>query len=111
MRSTPNCGIADVAADPGLNRPPVLAIDKLQVSLFTRRGVLPAVDGLSLTVASGETVAIVGESGCGKSLAALAGVRLLPPPPPRVVGGAGCLLGRGVAPLFRRPMQRPRGHG
>jgi ABC-type dipeptide/oligopeptide/nickel transport system ATPase component len=49
-----------MAADPTSESPPILAIDKLQVSLFTRRGVLPAVDGLSLTVAPGETVAIVG---------------------------------------------------
>src|SRR5467141_241688 len=109
MRSTPNFGIADVAADPGLNRPPVLAIDKLQVSLFTRRGVLPAVDGLSLDVAPGETVAIVGESGCGKSLAALAVMRLLPEPPARIVGGGVRFMGRDLAALSEREMQRVRG--
>src|SRR5882757_1731458 len=107
MRSTPSSGIAELA-DPVLSRPPVLAIDKLQVSLFTRRGVLPAVDGLSLSVAAGETVAIVGESGCGKSLAALAVMRLLPEPPARIVGGGVRFMGRDLAALSEREMQRVR---
>jgi peptide/nickel transport system ATP-binding protein len=90
-------------------RPVILDIDSLQVSLFTRRGVLPAVDGLSLTVAAGETVAIVGESGCGKSLTALAVMRLLPDPPARIVGGAVHFTGRNLAALSEREMQRVRG--
>jgi len=98
-----------MAADPVAEPTPILAIDKLQVSLFTRRGVLPAVDGLSLTVAPGETVAIVGESGCGKSLAALAVMRLLPEPPARIVGGAVRFMGRDLAALSDREMQRVRG--
>jgi oligopeptide/dipeptide ABC transporter ATP-binding protein len=88
---------------------PVLEVDRLQVSLFTRRGILPAVDGLSLTVAAGETLAIVGESGCGKSLAALAIMQLLPEPPARVVGGAIRLLGRDIVSLSDREMRRVRG--
>jgi len=96
---------ADVISEPT----PILAIDKLEVSLFTRRGVLPAVDGLSLTVEPGETVAIVGESGCGKSLAALAVMRLLPEPPARIVGGSVRFMGRDLAALSDREMQRVRG--
>jgi peptide/nickel transport system ATP-binding protein len=88
---------------------PILSIESLQVSLFTRRGVLPAVDGLSLSVAAGETVAIVGESGCGKSLAALAVMRLLPEPPAKIVGGAVRFIGRDLAGLSEREMQRVRG--
>ena len=88
---------------------PILDIDKLEVSLFTRRGVLPAVDGLSLTVSAGETVAIVGESGCGKSLTALAVMRLLPWPPARIVGGAVRFMGRDLAALSERAMRRVRG--
>ena len=49
---------------------------------------MKAVDGLSLAVGAGETVALVGESGCGKSLSALSIMRLLPDPPARIVGGA-----------------------
>jgi peptide/nickel transport system ATP-binding protein len=96
---------ADIAPEPT----PILSIEKLQVSLFTRRGVLPAVDGLSLTVAAGETVAIVGESGCGKSLAALAVMRLLPEPPAKIIGGAVRFMGRDLAALSDREMQRVRG--
>jgi oligopeptide/dipeptide ABC transporter ATP-binding protein len=98
-----------MAIDAVPDRTPILAIDRLQVSLFTRRGVLPAVDGLSLTVAPGETVAIVGESGCGKSLAALAVMRLLPEPPAKIVGGAVRFMGRDLATLSDREMQRVRG--
>ncbi|MBB5048121.1 oligopeptide/dipeptide ABC transporter ATP-binding protein [Rhodopseudomonas rhenobacensis] len=88
---------------------PLLEIDKLEVSLFTRRGVLPAIDGLSLTVSAGETLAIVGESGCGKSLAALSVMRLLPEPPAKIVGGAIRFMGRDLAGLSDREMQRVRG--
>jgi len=98
-----------MAADRASEPTPILSIDKLEVSLFTRRGVLPAVDGLSLTVAAGETVAIVGESGCGKSLAALAVMRLLPEPPAKIVGGAVRFMGRDLASLSDREMQRVRG--
>jgi oligopeptide/dipeptide ABC transporter ATP-binding protein len=88
---------------------PILEIDRLQVSLFTRAGVLPAVDGLSLAVDAGETVAIVGESGCGKSLSALAVMRLLPEPPARIIGGAVRLAGRDLVPISEREMRRVRG--
>jgi len=88
---------------------PILEIDRLQVSLFTRAGVLPAVDGLSLCVNAGETVAIVGESGCGKSLSALAVMRLLPEPPGRIIGGAVRLAGRDLVPISEREMRRVRG--
>src|SRR6516165_2389719 len=101
MRSTQNSGIAEMT--------PILEVEDLRVSLFTRRGVLPAVDDLSLTVAAGETVAIVGESGCGKSLTALAVMRLLPNPPARIVGGAVCFMGRDLTALSEREMQRVRG--
>jgi oligopeptide/dipeptide ABC transporter ATP-binding protein len=87
----------------------LLEIDRLQVSLFTRAGVLPAVDGLSLSVDAGETVAIVGESGCGKSLSALAVMRLLPEPPARIIGGAVRLAGRDLVLISEREMQRVRG--
>jgi peptide/nickel transport system ATP-binding protein len=87
----------------------LLEIDRLQVSLFTRAGVLPAVDGLSLSVDAGETVAIVGESGCGKTLSALAVMRLLPEPPARIVGGAIRLAGRDLTSLSEGAMQRLRG--
>src|ERR1700722_4622548 len=109
MRSTRNSGIADMAVGGAPQSDAILDIDQLQVSLFTRRGVLPAVDGLSLSVAPGETLAIVGESGCGKSLAALAVMRLLPEPPARIVGGAVRFMGRDLATLSEREMQRLRG--
>src|SRR5258708_14130928 len=80
-RATRNGETVEMAADLAPRPAPILALDQLQVSLFTRGGVLPAVDGLSLTVAPGETLAIVGESRCGKSLPALAVMRPFPHPP------------------------------
>ena len=98
-----------MATEVTAGRMPILSIEQLEVSLFTRGGVLPAVDGLSLTVAAGETLAIVGESGCGKSLTALAIMRLLPEPPARIVGGAVRFMGRDLVALSERQMQRVRG--
>jgi len=67
---------------------PLLAIEELKTHFFTRDGVVRAVDGVSYTVNAGETLAVVGESGCGKSVTALSILRLVPSPPGRIVGGA-----------------------
>lgn len=88
---------------------PLLELDALSVSLFTRRGELKAIDGLSLRVKEGETLGLVGESGCGKSMTALSIMGLLPVPPARVVGGEIRLNGRDLTKLSDRQMQAVRG--
>lgn len=87
----------------------VLEVQDLSVTLFTRGGALPAVDGFSLSLQAGETVALVGESGCGKSLTGLALMRLLPEPPARIVGGSIRLDGQNLVPLSQVEMRRRRG--
>src|SRR5689334_6426299 len=67
---------------------PLLAIEDLRTYFFTRDGVVRAVDGVSYSVRTGETLAVVGESGCGKSVTALSVLRLVASPPGRIVGGA-----------------------
>ena len=67
---------------------PILDITDLRTWFFTRDGVVRAVDGVSFHVIPGETLAIVGESGCGKSVTALSILRLIPSPPGRIVSGA-----------------------
>src|SRR5262252_2276421 len=63
-------------------------IKGLQTYLFTRSGIVKAVDNVSFSLRRGETLAVVGESGCGKSMTALSIMRLVPNPPGRIVGGA-----------------------
>ena len=67
---------------------PLLEIDNLQTHFFTPAGVVRAVDGVSYSLRSGETLGVVGESGCGKSVTALSILRLVANPPGRIVGGA-----------------------
>jgi oligopeptide transport system ATP-binding protein len=66
---------------------PVLQVHDLQTRFFTRAGVVFAVDGVTFEVGEGETLGIVGESGCGKSVTAASIMRLIPSPPGRIVGG------------------------
>ena len=86
-----------------------LEVRGLSTTLFTRRGEMKAVDGLSLSVGAGETVALVGESGCGKSLSALSIMRLLPDPPARIIGGEVRLNGRDLVALPEEDMLDVRG--
>ncbi|HYE89738.1 MAG TPA: ATP-binding cassette domain-containing protein, partial [Terriglobales bacterium] len=65
----------------------LLDVRNLQTQFATRGGVVKAVDDVSWNVMEGETVALVGESGCGKSVSALSIMRLVSEPAGRVVGG------------------------
>ncbi|MFX8848552.1 ATP-binding cassette domain-containing protein, partial [Acinetobacter baumannii] len=64
----------------------LLEVENLRTHFATRNGVVRAVDGLSFHVDAGETVAIVGESGCGKSVTSLSILRLVDQPPARIAG-------------------------
>ena len=65
----------------------ILSVRDLQTHFFTDAGVARAVDGVSFDLAKGKTLALVGESGCGKSMTALSIMRLIPEPPGKIVGG------------------------
>jgi oligopeptide/dipeptide ABC transporter ATP-binding protein len=78
---------AQGAGSTGNSGKPVLQVNNLQTQFFTRAGVVFAVDDISFEVGEGETLGIVGESGCGKSVTATSIMRLIPSPPGRIVGG------------------------
>ena len=64
--------------------PKVLEVDQLATQFFTNEGTVYAVNGVSFDVEEGETLGIVGESGCGKSVSVLSVMRLLPQPPAKI---------------------------
>jgi peptide/nickel transport system ATP-binding protein len=88
----------------------VLEVAGLQTFFFTRAGILKAVDGVSFSLKRGETLALVGESGCGKSMTALSVMRLVPDPPGRIVGGSITLDGRDLLQLDETAMRNVRGN-
>jgi peptide/nickel transport system ATP-binding protein len=88
----------------------ILEIDNLQTHFFTSTGVVRAVDGVSYSVRSGETLGVVGESGCGKSVTALSVLRLVADPPGRIVGGAVRLEGTNLLDLTEAEMEAIRGN-
>ncbi len=88
----------------------LLRVDNLHTHFFTLDGVTRAVDGVSLSVEPGETLGIVGESGCGKSVTALSIMRLLPPKLGRVVSGAISFDGRDLLALDEAEMRDIRGN-
>ncbi len=87
----------------------LLEIANLQTQFFIGDGVVKAVDGISYDVNEGETIAIVGESGCGKSVGALSILRLIPYPPGRIVGGSISFEGRDLLALSDEEIRDVRG--
>ncbi|MCX5919514.1 MAG: ATP-binding cassette domain-containing protein, partial [Deltaproteobacteria bacterium] len=79
--------------------PIILEVQDLKTHFFTPGGVVKAVDGVSFDVSEGETVALVGESGCGKSVSALSIMQLIPKPPGKIVNGRIVFKGRELRQL------------
>jgi peptide/nickel transport system ATP-binding protein len=91
------------------NRPVLLEVENLQTHFRTMDGVNRAVDGVSFHVRSGETLAIVGESGCGKSVTAMSILRLIPEPPGKIAGSIK-FQGKDLLKLSDREMRDIRGN-
>jgi peptide/nickel transport system ATP-binding protein len=109
--SEPIAGIAaEPPPSPAIAPRPLLEVDGLRTWFFTRDGIVRAVDGVSLHVMPGETLAIVGESGCGKSVTALSILRLIPSPPGRIVSGTVNFAGRNLLDLSEAEMRDVRGN-
>jgi len=87
----------------------LLDVRGLRTHFHTSAGVIRAVDGVSWDVRKGETVALVGESGCGKSVSALSVMRLVSAPAGRIVGGEILFKGRNLLALSEEEMRRVRG--
>ena len=86
----------------------LLDIRGLKTHFATDEGIVHAVDGVDLTVERGETVCVVGESGCGKTVTALSVLKLIAMPPGRIVGGQILWQGRDIVPLPADEMNRIR---
>jgi oligopeptide/dipeptide ABC transporter ATP-binding protein len=89
---------------------PIVEVDQLRTHFFTAAGVIKAVDGVSYSVRRGETLGVVGESGCGKSVTALSILRLVANPPGRIVGGSIRLEGKNLLALSETEMEAVRGN-
>ena len=88
---------------------PLLSVRNLIIEFMTRYGPVRAVDGISFDVYPNETLGIVGESGCGKTVTGLSLLRLIPSPPGRIVAGEILLQGRDLTKLSEDEMQSLRG--
>ena len=89
---------------------PLLEVRGLKTYFFTDRGKAKAVDDVSFTLFPGRTLAVVGESGCGKSVTSLSVMRLIPDPPGRIVAGEIRFNGTDLLTLSERQMRRIRGN-
>ena len=95
--------------DPNLQQPLFLKVEGLKTYFDTEQGVVKAVDGVDFEIHGGETLGVVGESGCGKSVTALSIMRLFPSPPGRIAEGRIWFKGRELTGLAKREMRAIRG--
>src|SRR4051812_35479689 len=93
-----------------LNAGPLLEVEDLKTYFYTRDGIVRAVDGVSFVVYPGETLAVVGESGCGKSVTSLSILRLIASPPGKIVNGRLMFEGRDLLALSEAQMRGVRGN-
>jgi oligopeptide/dipeptide ABC transporter ATP-binding protein len=87
----------------------LLTVEDLRVHLYTGRGIVRAVDGVSFSIEPGKSLGIVGESGCGKTMTALAMMRLIPTPPARIVSGSIHFNGQDVVTMDPARLRALRG--
>lgn len=88
----------------------VLEVKNLKTYFYTDEGEIPAVDGVDFSLERGETLAIVGESGCGKSVTSLSILRLIATPPGKIVDGEILYNGRDLLKLSEKEMRSVRGN-
>src|SRR5207247_9815453 len=93
---------------PGTNLGHLLEIRGLKTHFATDDGMVRAVDGVDLTIDRGETLGVVGESGCGKTVTALSVLKLIAMPPGRIVDGEILWQGRDLVPLRKEEVYRIR---
>ncbi len=98
-----------VTTDTRIDTETVLTVENLRTYFTTRWGTVKAVDGISFDLRRGETLGIVGESGCGKSVTMLSLMRLIPIPPGRIVSGSIVLDGEDIIPISEQEMAKIRG--
>ena len=87
----------------------VLEVKNLKTYFYTDEGVIPAVDGVDFSLERGETLAIVGESGCGKSVTSLSILRLIANPPGRIIDGEILYNDKNLLSLTEKEMRSVRG--
>ena len=92
-----------------MSHQPLLTVQDLRTYMFTGYGTVRAVDGVSFSLRSGETLGLVGESGSGKTMTALSILRLLPKPMGRIVGGNVIFEGQDLVQMSEREFTRWRG--
>src|SRR5438128_6608492 len=102
----PEARVADADVSPS---EALLEVKNLRTSFFTADGVVHAVDNVSFNVRKGEALALVGESGCGKSVTAMSIMRLVAPPG-KITAGQVRFKGRNLAELSERDMRNVRGN-
>src|SRR5512134_392102 len=88
----------------------LLEVKGLETQFFTQDGVVHAVNGISYTLNEGETLAIVGESGCGKSVGVMSLLRLIPQPPGKITGGEVIFDGKDLIKMTDDEIRQVRGN-
>jgi len=106
MHSTPSYKFGNVMDDKGT----LLSVKDVSTCFFTEKGAVRAVQDVGFSVKRGKTFALVGESGCGKSVTALSIMRLIPTPPGKIVSGEVIFEGRNLLMLSEKQMRQVRGN-